>query len=547
MIKLITLPGANLDCPDINMPILKGFLAYYGIETIHYDLNILSIYKKLSYENLLNYFAEDDEKVRKQKIQQILDSISILNGTVKEEYEGYLRAGDILKGIMYNISKSYEFVWLPKRIVLNKKLCSDNIIKESIENKMFVFFEEVFEECLRSLSKEDKFVVISAINESQFLFAIHLSRLIKEKINTRIMIVGNYLPYIEDSLPKISIKWIDYYILGYPEDAILDLINSENNKDLHSTGGSVIIKTKQWEDKKNLKEFHESNHLKTVPDFSDLDLSQYLSKELVLPLLISNGCFYGKCKFCSFHYGDGRHFLRNLESIKNCLDVYVNKYNVKSILFIDKCIPASVVMKFCKYIVEKQYNIKWLLETRIDQAYAKDKNIALLRNAGCKFISFGIESASQEILDKMDKRINFELAKECMNKISKTEICVAATIMILYLEESEETLHKTFDFLLDNTIVDLFGILKFALMKYSPLYFQHMNELIEPESDLGQKYGWYSVKGISLESEKMKNLIAEFYSQPIIREHLNTISKTLYRSHYLLWSKEKYSIQWKKV
>ena len=84
-------------------------------------------------------------------------------------------------------------------------------------------------------------------------------------------------------------------------------------------------------------------------------------------------------------------------------------------------------------------------------------------------------------------------------------------------------------------------------MKYSPLYFQHMNELIEPESDLGQKYGWYSVKGISLESEKMKNLIAEFYSQPIIREHLNTISKTLYRSHYLLWSKEKYSIQWKKV
>ena len=188
-----------------------------------------------------------------------------------------------------------------------------------------------------------------------------------------------------------------------------------------------------------------------------------------------------------------------------------------------------------------------MLETRIDQAYAKDKNIALLRNAGCKFISFGIESASQEILDKMDKRINFELAKECMNKISKTEICVAATIMILYLEESEETLHKTFDFLLDNTILDLFGILKFALMKYSPLYFQHMNELIEPESDLGQKYGWYSVKGISLESEKMKNLIAEFYSQPIIREHLNTISKTLYRSHYLLWSKEKYSIQWKKV
>lgn len=539
MVQLVTLPGVNLDCPDINMPILKGFLKEHQVESRHTDLNIEAFYTKLSRQALTNVYADSPKK--EQKIDRVLCAISIVNGSYESTYETYQHAGDIIRKAMGECAKPYGLVWGTKGIWYELVLDSETIVTESLTHRTFQFFDEIFDTFVRSITEEDQYIVLSVTNEAQYSYAIRLAKKIKERRNPKIFVTGTYLPYISEVLPSISRKaeWIDHHILGYPEDILLEQISKKNVQE------AKILETEVWKNSTDTE--IESSHLSSTPDFSDLELSRYLSKELILPLLLSNGCYYGRCRFCSFHYGDGKHFLAKTEMIEQSIDTYVQKYQVKHILFVDRCIPAAVVFQMCQYIISRSYKISWLLETRIDPLYAEDENIMLLKEAGCGLISFGIESADQKLLRQMNKGIDFSLAEICMRKISNEGICVAATIMLLFLEETEQTVKRTLDYLLDNTYIDLFGILIYSVTKFSPIYFENKNRIEasnKEKSDLQQVYDRFIL--IERTDLKQESLIDQFFSEKVVQSHLGCVSKTLYRSHYLFWPKEEYSFQKRK-
>ena len=539
MVRLVTLPGVGLDCPDINMPILKGFLEKHQIKARHTDLNIEAFYAKLSRQALSNVYGSDPKK--NQKIDRVLCAISIVNGSSESTYETYRIAGDVIRKAMVECAKPYGLVWDTKGIRYNLVLHSETIVTESLTNRMFQFFDETFDTFVKSITEEDQYVVLSVNCEAQYPFAIHLAKKIKARRDPKIFVVGTYLPYISEVLPAITRKaeWIDHHIIGYPEDILFEQIQQKNMQE------AKILETEVWKNSRNTE--MESRHLSITPDFSDLDLSGYLSKELVLPLLISNGCYYGQCRFCSFHYGDGRHFLAKTATIEQSIDTYVQKYQAKHILFVDRCIPAAVVIQMCRYIISRAYKISWLLETRIDPLYAADENIIMLKEAGCGLISFGIESADQELLRQMNKGIDFSLAEICMRKISNEGICVASTIMLLSLEETEQSVRRTLDYLLNNTYIDLFGILIYAVTKCSPIYFENRRRIESSnqiKSDLQQVYNRTLLTERT--DPKQEALINQFFSEKVVQSHLECVSKILYRSHYLFWSKEKYSFQKRK-
>ena len=537
MVQLVTLPGLTLDCPDINMPILKGFLEEHQIEAHLSDLNIQAFYSKMEKQSLISLFGNSPDAAA--KADRVLYAISIMNGMHESTYEMYQAAGEIIRNTMVECAEPYGLVWNNKGIHCNATLNLETLIDECLSNSDFSFFDDVFNGFVSNITDIDQYIVLSVTSQTQYPFAIRLAKMIKDNGNQKIIITGSFLPYISELLPSIGEKawWIDYHIIGHIEDIILELLLKKNCKK------AMVIETGVWKKPEEIS----SNHLSCTPDFSDLDLPLYLAKELVLPLQVTNSCYYGKCRFCSFHYGDGNYYCSPDGVIEQTIDRYVNKYHVKHIIFVDRCIPAELVIQMCHYIIDKSYTFTWLLETRIDSLYSLDDNIALLKKAGCAVISFGIESAEQELLDSMQKGVDFSLAEKCMRKISRQGICVAATIMLLFFGETERSLQRTLAYLLNNDYLDLFGILFFSVTKHSPVYYENINIL---ESTINKSNAMNQVFDRNLLSDcistRQIDMLNEFFSKRIIKQHMECVTKNFCRSHYLFWPKDKFGFQSRK-
>ena len=543
MITLVTLPGLRLDSPDIYMPSLKGFLKNNGYECKHWDCNIASIYSKLCYEKIVEVLNRKKSIDIEKKVKEILDAIDVLCGKIDSDYETYLKAGNTLKNAMRLFSEGYNIKWTPKEILLNEPVNSVVELKEVQEKKEICFFDDVFFQGFEKLNRDEQIVIISIVNNVQLLYAIRLSKLINDEYNCKIIFVGNYLSYIDNALEDIAgaFPWIEYYIVGNTEESILEILQEIDIKKQEVQKPRILKNNCTENIKQGLRE-----KVQSITDYSDLELSQYLSKKLVLPLSVSTGCFYGKCNFCSFHYGEGEFSLSSAEQIHRCLDEYVDKYNVEIINFVDKCIPIETVLEFSQYILDRNYCFKWMLETRVDEAYVREENNALLLKAGCRLISFGIESASQHLLDKMNKGLDISLAKECIKKLHETGITTAGTFMFQYPGEDVVSIQKTIDYLFENESLDLFGLMQFVLSKYSPLYFENKDKIIVKKTDLRQTFEREIVSSISVDDGSLEREIENFFSNPLISAHFYEMSSILYRSHFLFLERDKYSFQFRK-
>jgi radical SAM superfamily enzyme YgiQ (UPF0313 family) len=74
--------------------------------------------------------------------------------------------------------------------------------------------------------------------------------------------------------------------------------------------------------------------------------------------------------------------------------------------------------------------------------------LRLLYRAGCRRIHYGIESGSQQVIDKMKKRITTEQAKRAVSLAKEAGITVLAYFMFGNLNETREDMKETIDFAL---------------------------------------------------------------------------------------------------
>jgi radical SAM superfamily enzyme YgiQ (UPF0313 family) len=73
--------------------------------------------------------------------------------------------------------------------------------------------------------------------------------------------------------------------------------------------------------------------------------------------------------------------------------------------------------------------------------------LRLMRKAGCWMISYGIESGSQKILDRIRKGTTLGQAEQAVRWTKEAGIRAKGLFMIGYPEETEETLGQTLDFI----------------------------------------------------------------------------------------------------
>lgn len=275
---------------------------------------------------------------------------------------------------------------------------------------------------------------------------------IAKSINKDIIsIVGGGLV---SSNPIVSMKILvdaDYAVLNEGEHTIIELCNAlENNASVEKIRGIVYrdknghcIENEIREDIKDIDSL-------PFPDREGFKFAEVLEKTEKFGWNVtidsSRSCPY-KCNFC-FHTCGQKYRTRSLENTFKEIEHLIEKYNVTNIMFTDELFTHNIkrLKFFCERI--KNYDIEW-------GCYGAVQNITyeiakLLKNSGCKFVIFGIETADNKVLKSMHKPFKLHQINNALNICADIGLSFEGYLLLGDIEEDSQTIKKTINWYKEN-------------------------------------------------------------------------------------------------
>jgi len=155
-------------------------------------------------------------------------------------------------------------------------------------------------------------------------------------------------------------------------------------------------------------------------------------------ILSSRGCPF-KCPFCSSMFVSGKLRYRSPESVYEEIKEVKERYGIHQFRFSDDMFTANLerTYKICDLI--RPLNLAWRISTRV-KPWNKELAEALF-SAGCKEVSFGVESFDDHVLKVLDKRTT---AKDNVNAIRIAKEA-GMTVRILFMIKTPGQTEDTVD------------------------------------------------------------------------------------------------------
>ncbi len=164
-------------------------------------------------------------------------------------------------------------------------------------------------------------------------------------------------------------------------------------------------------------------------------------------LFTGRGC-YGKCNFCASNqvFGRGMRYFP-LQRIKDEIDLLVQKYNIRILYFQDDTFTANrkVVQQVCDHLIQSGYHkrLEIMCSARCDAVHLP--TLEKMRQAGFRWICFGVERGNQQILDRMGKHISVAQIKRAYELARRAGLYIVGNFMIGHIGETHESACETID------------------------------------------------------------------------------------------------------
>ncbi len=294
------------------------------------------------------------------------------------------------------------------------------------------------------------FSVAASSWQSSMEFAKHL----KKKDPALKIVFGGQL-YLDNRFIERSLSGgtVDYVINGEADETLPDMANHiENNKDMKGCPGLFL---RDGTSVKSTVERPLIANLDTLPymDYSDLKLDDYDDK-VHISLMASRGCVW-HCAFCSSRtFWKGYRFMSG-ERIHQEITYHrhMQKTGMSHVDFMDLAFNGSMerVREFAKLMVKyppypQDYKMQWISNAIIHPGLDRE-TLELMAKSGCQRLIFGIESGSRNVLKRMRKNYDPEVAVRVIKEANEARIRVTCNFMFGFPGETEEDFKDTLEFL----------------------------------------------------------------------------------------------------
>ncbi len=258
-------------------------------------------------------------------------------------------------------------------------------------------------------------VFLSTTNATVFDDIEILNKIKNKKPETVIILKGAIFYNCDDNLlSKINTEPLDYLIGGEEEFIIGDLIDYHfNSIDKIPNISSILYKKEGKFIKSKNNDFCEDLDSIPFPDRQEMNNDLYLmpdTEEKLATISTSRGC-PSSCIFClSPHISGKKVRFRSTDNVLEELEECYFKYKIRNFFF--KADTFTIDKNWCKELCNKIINsklkgkINWVANSRVNTI--DYELLKLMKKAGCSLVAFGLESGSDESLDKMKKNTTQE-------------------------------------------------------------------------------------------------------------------------------------------
>jgi radical SAM superfamily enzyme YgiQ (UPF0313 family) len=210
-----------------------------------------------------------------------------------------------------------------------------------------------------------------------------------------------------------------------------------------------------------------------LPDFDSLPLGRYLAPYPVLPLLTAHGCYHGDCAFCNVGYGRAGHFrpLKSAQVVEQMLALQ-RKYGVRHIFFADEAMTPRSMREMSALLTAQGSPLHWCGCMRFEKAITADL-LAQMSAAGCRMILFGLETASERMIELMDKGTQRETMGRVLKESAAAGIWNHTFFFFGFPTETLEDAQDTVNFVYAHgDAIHSASPGEFVLERYSPVHLQ---------------------------------------------------------------------------
>ncbi|MBD3204245.1 radical SAM protein [Candidatus Woesearchaeota archaeon] len=320
--------------------------------------------------------------------------------------------------------------------------------KHSITEDEYGFINSIVDNFVGKILQKTPDVIGFSVYQSSALFSLLTAREIKKKKPETVIIFGG--PDCLNSKEEFFLKqdYIDFVVFGEGEVTIVELLDSLEMGVCYPESDGVMWKNENKIYRGKNRELIKDLDRIPYPNFDLFNLADY-NKVWQLPVLMTRGCT-GNCYFC-FENNYYRCFRkRNPAHVFYEIKRNLRKYNIYYYAFNDSLINGDLYQleKFCDLVIKENLNIKWWAQVR-PRRMPFDL-LKKMRRAGCYHLFFGIESASQKVLNDMRKGTKVEIIKETLRLSKKAGFKITSFWMFGYPTETDKDFKMTCDFVKEN-------------------------------------------------------------------------------------------------
>lgn len=291
-------------------------------------------------------------------------------------------------------------------------------------------------------SFQPDFVLLSPFDRCRWGLegAISIANFIK---NGKVVLFGSYVKELMVWVMENN-QGIDYAVYGDPEEALKELVSGE---DKESIKGLIFRKGKEIVENESRYPI-DINDL-PIANRNLLRMERYKKlphvavKEPCIDVMTTRGCPYD-CSFCLLKIVGGKNYrARSPEKVIEEIKLLKEKHGAKQINFdsLNFTVDREWVKNLCELLIKENLGIIWSCQTRTDLI---DKEILeMMKKAGCVSILYGVESFSQELLDNINKKMDFKLNYEAIRLTKEVGIEVRVSMMLGLPGETPQMVEKT--------------------------------------------------------------------------------------------------------
>jgi len=242
-------------------------------------------------------------------------------------------------------------------------------------------------------------------------------------------------------------EFADYGVIGEGEITINALAYAlECGDDPATLDGIICKRDGEWSVNTNYPFISDLNILpfpdlegfeygKTLDDFYGKTQATQLGSSKILFFSTSRGCPYS-CTFCASYAKKYRQ--KSNDTITRLLDWALSLYpNIEGLRFTDDLTFANeeTALDLCTRL--KSYGLSWRASARVNMV--TEKTLSAMKDSGCNCLLIGIESADNQVLQSMRKKITVEQIEKVLTYADDIGLEIRGNLIFGDEEETWET------------------------------------------------------------------------------------------------------------